>query len=382
MRNRGLPGESRASALTGAPWNRVHTLLPGVAFAALVAFLCIKLSDFIGLTVLGFDKNPISSVLVGILIGAAIRNTVGLPPWMLPGIKFTVSKILRLGIICLGIRLSIPEVLHLGRLGLPVILACISSALLLTALFARLLKLPPRLGTLVAVGTSICGVSAIVATAPAIEADEEEVAYAVAVITLFGLFATLVYPYLADVIFGGDAVKAGLFLGTSVHDTSQVTGSALIYTQVFSRPGALETAAVTKLVRNVFMVAVIPLMALRYCRRKRSGAAAGAKSYSIAAILPWFIVGFLVMAAFRSIGDLTVSSAGGAFWFLGSSGWRAVIGSLKTTAISFFVAALTGVGLNTNLSSLKKLGLRPLLAGLAAAATVGLVSWTVITIVG
>ena len=98
----------------------------------------------------------------------------------------------------------------------------------ITALIGRWLKLPSRLATLIAVGTSICGVSAIVATGPAIEAEDEEVAYAVATITIFGILATFLYPYLAHALFGQNATAAGLFIGTSIHDTSQVTGAALI----------------------------------------------------------------------------------------------------------------------------------------------------------
>jgi branched-chain amino acid transport system permease protein len=135
----------------------------------------------------------------------------------------------------------------------------------LTTFFTRLLKLSDRLGTLMAVGTSICGASAIVATAPAIEAEDEEVAYAVANITVFGIAAMLLYPYLAHALFSGNVVMAGLFQGTAIHETAQVTGSALIYDQTFGvsqKPSAADVAIVIKLVRNAFMAVVIPVMAL------------------------------------------------------------------------------------------------------------------------
>lgn len=123
---------SGQNTLTGVPWNRIHTLVPGAVFTALIAFLSIKLSDFVGIALMGFEKSPVSSVMVAVIAGVIIRNTVNLPEWLSPGIRFSVSKILRQGIICLGIRLSIPQVLQLGFLGLPIILVCILAALLFT----------------------------------------------------------------------------------------------------------------------------------------------------------------------------------------------------------------------------------------------------------
>ena len=93
---------------------------------------------------------------------------------------------------------------------------------------------------------------------------------AVTVITIFGLFATLFYPYLAHMLYAGDAVKVGLFLGTSVHETAQVIGAAKIYADMFSQTLALDLATITKLVRNVFMAAVIPFMAYRYARKMQN----------------------------------------------------------------------------------------------------------------
>src|SRR5439155_22334249 len=108
----------------------------------------------------------------------------------------------------------------------PIVVVCMAAALLGVAWISRALGLSRRLGTLIGVGTSICGVSAIVATAPVIDAEEDEVSYAVACITLFGLATLFVYPFLAHLIFHANPEQVGLFLGTSVHDTSQVTGAA------------------------------------------------------------------------------------------------------------------------------------------------------------
>ena len=126
---------------------------------------------------------------------------------------------------------------------------------------ARALGLPSRLGLLIAVGTGICGNTAIVAIGPVIGAREDETSYAVGCVTLFGMLALLLYPSLAHALFGADARQVGLFLGTAIHDTAQVAGAGLLYAQQYGAPAALDVATVTKLVRNLFMLVVIPLAA-------------------------------------------------------------------------------------------------------------------------
>jgi len=365
--------------LLGVPIRRAHHLLPGLVAAAVLAWLMTLLSRFLGVDLMGFEKTPVSPVMLAILCGLILGNLIRLPAILKPGLTFVVKKVLRLGIILLGIRLSIIEVFKLGAMGIPLVLITITGALVLTTLLNRWLKLSKRLGTLIAVGTSICGVSAIVATAPAIEAKDEEVAYAVAVITIFGLLATLIYPYLARYLFSGDAVKVGLFLGTSVHDTSQVTGSALVYSDVFSEPQALTVATVTKLVRNVFMALVIPLMTYLY-NRERSGEVG--RSYRITKLLPMFIVGFLLFAVLRSAGDATLLSGGKAFGLWEMETWKEIFGFFKGWAVNLLGVALAGVGLSIRFSMLKGLGAKPFIVGLGAALAVGLISFGTISLLG
>ena len=366
--------------LLGVTVNEVPSLLPGLLVAALLAWLCIWLSKFIGVTLLGFDKTPISAVMLGILLGLIIGAVLPLPQVLKPGLRFCVKKVLRLGIIMLGIRLTIFDVFKLGAYGVPIVVICILGALFFTTRINKWLKLPERLGTLIAVGTSICGVSAIVATGPAIDAEEEEVAYAVAVITIFGLLATLVYPYATNAIFAGEALKVGLFLGTSVHDTSQVVGSAKVYADVFSAPLALDVATVTKLVRNVFMAAVIPFMAFYYARRTQ-GESSGKKA-SFLKLLPLFVVGFLIMAVIRSIGDASIKAGGNALGLWDSGAWKSIHSSIKTWAGNLLVVALAGVGLSTDFRTFKGLGIKPFLVGLGAALIVGVVSFIAISLLG
>jgi uncharacterized integral membrane protein (TIGR00698 family) len=305
-----------------------------------------------------------------------------MPESLKPGFKFAVKKILRLGIILLGIRLSVFDVFRLGALGVPIVVLCILGALFFTTRLNKWLRLPERLGTLIAVGTSICGVSAIVATGPAIDAEDEEVAYAVAVITIFGLLATLVYPYAANVVFAGDPVKAGLFLGTAIHDTSQVTGSALVFADVFLLPRALDVATVTKLVRNVFMAAIIPLMALYYARKTTGQDETTGKKASFVKLLPLFIVGFLALAVVRSIGDAGLNAGGNAFGLWDATAWKDLYGFVKHWAVNFLVMALAAVGLSTSFRTFKGLGVKPFFVGLGAAFIVGVVSFAAISLLG
>jgi uncharacterized integral membrane protein (TIGR00698 family) len=366
--------------LLGVRIDKLPSLLPGMAAAILLAWFSIWLGTFVGETLLGFDKTPLSSVMLAILLGLVISTAVPVPAILKSGLTFAVKKVLRLGIILLGIRLTVFDVFQLGVYGIPIVVVCIAGALFLTTRINTWLKLPERLGALIAVGTSICGVSAIVATGPAIDAEDEEVAYAVAVITIFGLLATLAYPYVADAIFAGQALKVGLWLGTSVHDTSQVVGSAKVYADVFSAPLALDTATVTKLVRNVFMAAVIPFMAFYYARKTQSEASG--KRTNIAKLLPLFVVGFLLMAVLRSVGDAGINAGGNAFGIWAEGAWKDIYSTIKTWAGHFLVVALAGVGLSTNFRSFKGLGIKPFLVGLGAALIVGVLSFVAIALLG
>ena len=368
--------------LLGVTIDKVPSVLPGLVVAALLAWFSIWLGNYVGVTLLHFDKTPISAVMLAMLLGLILGALLPLPKALKPGFSFAVKKVLRLGIIMLGIRLTIFDVFRLGAFGVPIVLFCILGALFFTTRINKWVRLPERLGTLIAVGTSICGVSAIVATGPAIDAEEEEVAYAVAVITIFGLLATLVYPYLANLLFAGEPLKVGLFLGTSVHDTSQVVGSAKVYADVFGAPLALDVATVTKLVRNVFMAVVIPFMAFYYARKTRGQDESAGQKTSFVKLLPLFVVGFVVMAVIRSIGDVGINAGGNAFGLWDDAAWIAIYSFVKIWAGNLLVVALAGVGLSTDFRAFKGLGFKPFVVGLCAALVVGVVSFVAISLLG
>jgi len=358
-------------------------LLPGLILAFLVVVVAVWVADYVNST-LGYN-GLLSYIMTAIMIGLLAGNVAAIPPSFAPGVSFCLTKLLRLGIIMIGIRLSVFDAARIGAWGIPIVVICVLTGLVLTTYFTRMLRLPDRLGTLMAVGTSICGATAIVATAPAIGAKDQEVAYAVANITVFGIIAMLVYPYLANVLFAGNVVAVGLFLGTAIHETAQVTGGALIYDQAFNvtaKPSAADIAIVIKLVRNVFIAAVIPLMAYVYARRMASqGASAGARVRGWK-LFPIFILGFVAMTLLRSFGDAGLQHGRLALGLWTKADWARGIALISDGAGYALAMAMAGVGLGTQLKTLKGLGIKPFFVGLFAALVVGVASALAVFLLG
>jgi len=354
----------------------VPKLIPGVLLVVALVALTIWLADLIN-SALGF-KGLISYILMVIVFGIVLRNTLTIPQIFMPGISFSIKKLLRLGIILMGIRLSIFDVLKIGAWGIPIVAVCVLVGLTITIYVGRRLKLPDRLATLIAVGTGICGASAILATAPGIEAKDEEVTYAVANITVFGIITLIAYPFLAHWLFSANTTMVGLFLGTSIHETAQVAASGMVYDQTFGSgisPTALDVATVTKLVRNVLMAAVIPGMTFFYARRTGIQQARQETGLRKALnLFPLFILGFLLMSALRSIGDAGIQGSGAAFGLWGNEVWTAIHNGIKEWSGYVLAAAMAGVGLSTSFRVMKGLGIKPFYVGLFAATVVGAVS--------
>ena len=347
-------------------------VLPGLILALVLALAGQYLSKLIGIDLMGLPKSPISAIMMAIILGIIVRNIINLPANFQPGIRFGLVRVLRLGIVLLGIRLSLGEVGAIGLQALPVILGVVVSALVIVTYFSKKLGLSANLGTLIAVGTSICGATASVATAPTIAAKDNEVAYAVACITLFGVAAMLAYPFAAHWIFAGDGAASGLFLGTSVHETAQVAGAGLVYEQYFNDPQALDSATVTKLVRNLSMILIIPLMAALHHRTHSDGAEAP-KWWTM---IPLFIVGFAAMSLVRTIGDMGEM----AFGIFEPEQWKEIVGRIKEAAEICLAIAMAAVGLGTSIKGLRDIGLKPLGVGLFSAIVVGVVSAALVSL--
>ena len=343
----------------------------GVALAVLVALGAGIVATWIGESLLGFDKSPISDIMMAIVIGMLVANVIRLPVSVNDGLRFCASTILRIGIMLLGVRLSLLGAGKFTVVALPFVVAAITIGLLTVGLLGRYLGLSRRLSGLIAVGTSICGCTAIVATAPLIKANEAEVSYSIACITVFGLAAMFLYPYVGYFVFADQPALAGLFLGTSIHETAQVAGAGLMYEAQFNAPVALDIATVTKLVRNLCMIAVIPLVGVLYGVQQSGDALQKSKWYSM---IPWFIVGFALMSALRTIGD----AGDRPFGVLDPAVWKESVSLIRSAAEYCLLIAMAAVGLTSMLDGILKIGLRPFVLGLFAAVLIGVVSLSLI----
>ena len=338
-------------------------LIPGIILAFVLYSLSQGMNNIIGVELLGYSKSPISTAMIAIMVGIALGNIFTIRESFLIGLDFTQKYILKLGIICLGIQLKPFEFLKFGSVAIPLIIICIISVLVVIKLLIKKLKISTKMAYLISIGSTVCGTTAIMATAPVIKANKSEVAYAIANMTIFGIVSMLIYPYFANIYFNGEPLFIGLFLGTAIHETSQVAAAGLIYDQQFNSPETLNIATVTKLIRNTFLVIMIPLFAFLYNRGKTK-----AKSYSILEIFPYFVLGFIGMIIFRNIGD-QVFLTDNTYHF-----WQSSILNIKDGAKIFLSMAMAAVGLSTNLKDLKSMGYRPFLVGFIAMMTVGLIS--------
>jgi len=344
--------------------NYIKTIFPGVVLALVFCLFSQGINNVLAIEIFNTPKSPISTVLIAILLGILMGNAFTPRPGMMIGLDFTQQYILKLGIIFLGIRLSFADLIKFGSIAIPLVIFCIVGVLILIKLLIKKVPISSKMSYLIAIGTSVCGATAIVATAPVINAKKTEVAYAIANITLFGVIAMLVYPYFAEWYFDNDSLKSGLFLGTSIHETSQVAAAGLIYDQQFNNPETLDVATVTKLIRNTFLVILIPLFAFLYNRGDIKD-----KKYSILSIFPYFVLGFIGMIIVRNLGDQFFSIENNNFYI-----WSRFIEYLKILATVFLTMAMAAVGISINLSELKSMGYKPFIVGLIAAGTVGIIS--------
>ena len=169
----------------------------------------------------------------------------------------------------------------------------------------------------------------------------------------------LIYPYFANFYFNAEPLLIGLFLGTSIHETSQVAAAGLIYEQQFNSPETLNIATITKLIRNTFLIIMIPLFAFLYNRGQNKE-----KNYSLLSIFPYFVLGFVAMILLRNIGDEI---------YLSNSYWIEIIDYIKLFSKIFLTMAMAAIGLSTNLKDIRKMGYKPFIVGFISMLTVGIV---------
>lgn len=307
----------------------------------------------------------LSPLVAAVAIGAVLANTGLVPEWSRPGLHVAAKRLLRIGVVLLGFQLAVGEVLKLGRPGLAVVALVVTTTFFGTQWLGRRIGVSPSLSLLIATGFSICGASAVAAVEGVSDADEEEVAFSIATVTLCGTLAIGALPVLAGSL-GLHGTQFGAWTGASVHDIAQVVATA-------STGGseALRTAVIVKLTRIVLLAPMVAGITLH--RRRTTGPAEPVDDTTDdratarrPPILPLFVAGFLVAIALRSASVVP-------------TGW---LPSLKTAETITLTAALVGLGSGVQVAKLRRLGGRPLVLALMSWMLIAVVSYIGVVTVG
>jgi len=355
-------------------WSALLQAAPGVLIAVALAALARAMALGFAHGVGGLPKFPLSPVMCAVVLGMLWRNTVGVPSWASSGLNWAMHRLLRVGIALVGLRLTLGGATAIALTALPVALTCLSVALVAGIGISRMLRVPRRLGFLLAIGTAVCGCTAVVAMSPVIRARHAETAFAVTCVVLFGCIAMLFYPWVAGHFLASSPVHAGIFLGTAIHDTSQVIGAALIYSQQAAAPAALAAASVAKLLRNLSIAVLIPVAAWLTQRHEAAAERAAEPEEGAppaagkTSLVPFFVLAFIGFIALRSGGDALFPATTGL--------WPALVNTGYTASDLFLTCGMTAVGLSVSFTDMWRIGWRPLAAGLMVATLVGLCSLT------
>ncbi len=311
---------------------------PGLLLALVLAAVAYGLGQWLPL---------LGGAVIGIVLGIALGAWLPRRERFAPGITFASKQLLQASVVMLGFGLDLGQVLRTGAQSLVVTLSTLGVAFLVAWLLGRALGVQGKLAALVGIGTAICGGSAIAATAPILESDEHDTAYAVSTIFLFNIVAVLLFPALGHLLHMTQQ-GFGLWAGTAINDTSSVVAAGYHYGKL-----AGDEATIVKLTRAVLIVPICVVLAVWMARRKH---AAGTGGFSLRKSFPWFIAWFLVASAIRSTGLLPQAA---------QDATHALAGFL-------IVVALTAVGLSANLRKMAATGPKPMLLGLATWAAVAI----------
>jgi len=319
--------EAEREILSGAA-----KLLPGLALTAAVAGFAVALAPV---------TKIVSPMMLATLLGMLFHNLVGTPGWARPGVVFSLKRILRLGIILLGLQLMASQVAQVGFAGVAIIIATLVATFLFTKWFGRMIGVDPKLAELIGAGTSICGASAVIATNTVTQGKDEDVAYAVACVTIFGSLSMFLYPLLPGLLHL-NAETFGLWAGSSIHEIAQVVAASF---QDGAQAGRFGTVA--KLTRVMMLAPLVITLGFVAARRAAYAADSAARK---APPMPWFVLGFVALVIINSMVHIPDSA-------------KAVAAPLTAFLLSMALAAM---GLETDFRKLRAEGVKPL--ALAAAA--------------
>ena len=321
---------------------------PGLLFVGVVTFVGF---------VVHWNFETVSPLVAALVLGVLMGNMISIPEIFVPGQKFAAKKVLRFGIVLLGTQLALKQVVDLGGRELIVVVGVVALTFLGTLWLGPRLGVSKSLSLLIATGFSICGASAVAAMEGVVEADEEEVTYAIALVTLCGSLAIVLLPLLRNLIGLSDPQLFGSWVGASVHDVAQV-----IATSSTGGDPAVQAATVVKLSRVVLLAPLVACVSI-WVRRSSSGLVAKAKKAdkTRVSVVPLFVIGFLVMIAVRTTGIIPEN----------------LLSKIKTIEQVCLASALVGLGSDVRIAKLIKVGGRPLLLaliswfGIAAVSLIG-----------
>jgi len=316
-------------------WDLGHRLIPGLLLTFTLAAVAFEVRNLSGISAL-------SPLIIAIVLGMAFHNTVGTPGAFKPGVAFSMRRILRFAIVLLGLQLSFAQLVRVGTVGLAIIVVTLAGTFLFTVWLGRRMGIDRKLAQLIAAGTSICGASAIIATNTVTRSSDEDVAYAVACVTVFGSASMLLYPALEGLVQLAPHAF-GLWAGASIHEIAQVVAAAF---QDGTSSGHFGTIA--KLSRVMMLAPTI--LALGYISAKRLQTIQDdhlKRPTTQGAPMPWFVLGFIAMMLLNSF-DLIPHTE------------KMYIVQATTFLLT---VALAAMGLETDFSKLRAKGWRPLLVG-------------------
>ena len=328
--------------------------LPGVALCLIIALPCWyagRLFPIVG--------GPVFAILAGMIITLFYQNKNATQP----GITYTSKKILQYAVVLLGFGLNLSDVIKVGVTSLPIIISTISTSLIVAYALNKLLHMPANISTLVGVGSSICGGSAIAATAPVIKADNEEIAQSISVIFLFNVIAALLFPTLGGLL-GLSDTGFGLFAGTAINDTSSVTAAATAWDGMHPGANTLDAATIVKLTRTLAIIPITLFLAFYRIAKERKSLHDSEieleNEFHIKDVFPFFILFFLLASIITTV---SVSAGVSASLFH----------PLKELSKFFIIMAMAAIGLNTNIVRMVKTG--------GTAIVMGACCWVAITFV-
>ena len=325
--------------------------LPGFAAALAVAVLACWLESLMPVHLVG---SAVIAMFIGMLVNYFAKPTA----MVTPGLRFTSKKVLKFAIVLLGLSLNIATILNVGRLSLTVMVFTLATCFGGGYFIGRALGLNWKLSNLISAGTGICGGSAIAAIASTIEAEDNDIAYAMSATFLFDMAMILLFPIMGRAL-GLSDMAYGLWAGTAVNDTSSVVAAGYAFSEA-----AGDFATMVKLTRTLSIIPTVVIFALINVRLKKKAALADGEAgidVKVSSLFPWFILGFLALAMVNSFGLIPVGISAAA----------------KSLSKFLMVSALAAIGLNTSFDDMAKSGPKPMLHGFIISALVVVVAITV-----